>query len=83
MGLEGALNITDKMEILTNELALNKVPTTWTSVAYFSKKNLSAWFNDKLERVAQLDAWSEYLELPFCLWISGLFNPMSFLTAIM
>lgn len=83
MGLDGALNITDKMEILTNELALNKVPGTWTAVAYFSKKNLASWFTDKQDRVEQLDTWSEYLELPHCLWISGLFNPMSFLTAIM
>jgi len=47
LGLEGALNITDKMEILTNDLALNKVPGTWTAVAYFSKKSLAPWFLDK------------------------------------
>ena len=35
------------------------------------------------ERVAQLVNWSEALETPPVVWISGLFNPMSYLTAIM
>ena len=34
-------------------------------------------------RVAQLQTWSSDLVTPKSLWISGLFNPMSFLTAIM
>lgn len=35
------------------------------------------------ERVEQLAGWSEALETPPVVWISGLFNPMSYLTAIM
>ena len=35
------------------------------------------------ERVAQLVIWAEALETPPVVWISGLFNPMSYLTAIM
>ena len=44
---------------------------------------MGPWFNDMLDRCQQLSKWSENLELPTPLWISGLFNPMSFLTAIM
>jgi dynein heavy chain len=36
-----------------------------------------------LKRYAQLKDWTDAVKTPDCLWISGLFNPMSFLTAIM
>jgi len=34
-------------------------------------------------RVAQLTEWCDSIETPAVMWISGLFNPMSYLTAIM
>lgn len=51
LGMEGALNMTDSMEILQQCLTLNKLPATWEEVAYFSKKPLLAWFNDLLDRI--------------------------------
>lgn len=83
MGMNGQLNMTDAMENLQNCLAMNKVSDGWTKYAYFSKKSLIEWFNDLLARVNQLKEWSEELITPKSLWICGLFNPMSFLTAIM
>lgn len=83
MGMNGQLNITDAMENLQNCLALNKVSDLWTKYAYFSKKILVDWFADLLARVEQLKNWQEELITPKSLWIPGLFNPMSFLTAIM
>lgn len=71
------------MEELASQLNLNLVPGGWEKYAYFSKKNLLDWFQDMRDRVTQLTAWSEALETPFVVWISGLFNPMSYLTAIM
>jgi len=82
-GLKGTLNITDAMETLAYQLNLNIVPTFWEKCAYFSKKVLLDWFTDMRERHAQLIIWSENLETPPVVWISGLFNPMSYLTAIM
>jgi len=41
------------------------------------------WFEDLLRRIQQLTDYSEELIAPIALWISGLFNPMSYLTAIM
>jgi len=52
-------------------------------VAYPSLKTLSEWFADLCIRVQQLVDWSESAETPSVVWISGLFNPMSYLTAIM
>lgn len=40
------------------------------------------WWEDLLLRIAQLEAYQEEFIRPNSLWISGLFNPMSFLTAI-
>ena len=50
-GLKGQLNITDAMEMLSNSLALNRVPAEWTKYAYFSKKALLDWFVDLLLRI--------------------------------
>lgn len=83
LGLTGALNITDAMESLQRSLQFNKVPASWESVAYPSRKNLALWFNELIERCHQLQQWSSELETPKSLCISYLFNPMSFLTAIM
>jgi dynein heavy chain len=82
-GLKGQLNITDSMEVLSTSLALNRVPAEWEKYAYFSKKSLLDWFIDLLLRITQLTNWSTDLITPKSLWIPGLFNPMSFLTAIM
>jgi hypothetical protein len=45
MGLDGALNMTDAMEVLTHSLDLNRVPDKWGSY-YPSKKHLTNWFKD-------------------------------------
>ncbi|CAD8057207.1 unnamed protein product [Paramecium primaurelia] len=83
LGLTGALNITDQMEALSLSLQFNKVPANWEKFAYFSRKGLAAWFNDLIERTNQLAAWTQEMVTPISLCISYLFNPMSFLTAIM
>jgi len=50
LGLTGALNMTDAMEVLMRFLNFNKVPETWSKIAYYSKKLLVPWFNDLNER---------------------------------
>ena len=80
-GLKGQLNVTDSMESLARSLNLNTIPAGW--VKYFSNKSLIDWFADLLQRIEQLQTWSEDLVTPVVVWISGLFNPMSYLTAIM
>ena len=88
-GINGQLNMSQKMEDLAEALGLNEVPgrnpfhlTSWEKLAWPSRKNLPNWFNDMLKRVTQLRAWSQTLELPFSLWLPGLFNPTAFLTAV-
>lgn len=82
-GMKGSLNITENMEKLAHSMYVNQVPALWEKYAYASKKELLVWYDDLLERIAQLEEYSEELIAPISLWISGLFNPMSYLTAIM
>jgi dynein heavy chain len=83
MGLSGALNITDQMEDLMQSLGLNKVFTNWEKLAYPSLKPLSSWMTDLVLRANQLLEWTSTLQAPKSAWIAGLFNPMSYLTAVM
>merc|ERR1711998_184773 len=83
LGLEGALNISDAMEAMGNALALNRVPAGWAKWAYASLKPLGDWFINMVQRVDQLVDWTENMRTPKTLWLSGLFNPMAFVTAVM
>lgn len=82
LGLKGDLNMTDNMEYLSTCLMLNRVPTNW-GVFYHSKKPLASWFEDLKARKEQLDEWSIDFNILDSTCLSYLFNPMSFLTAIM
>jgi dynein heavy chain len=83
MGLSGALNITDQMEDLIRSMSINKVFGNWEKLAFPSLKPLSSWMTDLSQRAAQLADWTTNLQAPKSVWISGLFNPMSYLTAVM
>jgi len=83
LGLDGALNFSDAMDELSKALMLNRVPGNWAKYAYASLKALGDWFINLLARVAQLVQWTEEMKTPKSLWLSGLFNPMAFVTAIM
>eukprot|EP00929_Paragymnodinium_shiwhaense_P077089 TRINITY_DN3967_c2_g1_i1.p1 TRINITY_DN3967_c2_g1~~TRINITY_DN3967_c2_g1_i1.p1 ORF type:complete len:3070 (-),score=1029.42 TRINITY_DN3967_c2_g1_i1:156-9119(-) len=83
LGITGALNVTDKMEQLAKDLIANKVTAGWMAVAYPCLKSLSAWFADLCLRVEQLVVWTTTLQLLKSVWLSGLFNSMSFLTSNM
>eukprot|EP00049_Salpingoeca_infusionum_P001275 m.46981 g.46981 ORF g.46981 m.46981 type:complete len:4526 (+) comp10948_c0_seq2:170-13747(+) len=83
LGLKGELTITEAMEELSIALEFGKVPPTWESKAYPSTKPLGPWYADLLERIKFLEAWSNDFALPAVVWLGGLFNPQSFLTAIL
>ena len=83
LGLAGSLNMSDSMEELLVSLRFNRVPPGWAKHAYPSLKGLAMWFEDLLLRVIQLTEWSASLETPISVWITGLFNPMAYITAIL
>ncbi|KAM3917468.1 dynein axonemal heavy chain 11-like [Leptodactylus fuscus] len=83
LGLKGELAISSEMEQLQSALFFDNVPDTWMKLAYPSTYNLAQWYSDLLLRCRELDAWTQDLCLPSVVWISGFFNPQSFLTAVM
>jgi dynein heavy chain, axonemal len=83
-GYKGELAMTEAMEEVAQSLAINRVPKRWETAAYASLRPLGSWLADLNNRISQLNDWSSSLgELPIVTWISGLFNPQSFLTVIL
>ncbi|CAD7689680.1 unnamed protein product [Nyctereutes procyonoides] len=83
LGLKGELTMTSDMETLQNALYLDIVPESWTRRAYPSTAGLGTWFLDLLNRIKELEAWIGDFAMPSTVWLTGFFNPQSFLTAIM
>uniref|UniRef100_A0A8C5QHE5 Dynein axonemal heavy chain 11 n=1 Tax=Leptobrachium leishanense TaxID=445787 RepID=A0A8C5QHE5_9ANUR len=83
LGLKGELTTSPDMEALQLALYYDNVPASWTKLAYPSTFGLALWVNDLLLRCRELDMWTQDLVLPAVVWLSGFFNPQSFLTAIM
>ncbi|KAH8251731.1 hypothetical protein KR038_005556 [Drosophila bunnanda] len=83
LGLRGELTITQEMERLDHAIFYDHVPGAWARLAYPSMLGLQAWFADLLHRLKELAGWLNDFKLPCAIWLGGLFNPQSFLTAIM
>jgi len=82
MGLAGELTISEAMDALMMAIYANRVPESWVKLAYASLRPLMPWWKNLLDRHKQLQEWSAELSLPNSVWLSGLFNPSSFLTAV-
>jgi dynein heavy chain len=89
-GLKGQLNISQPMEDLIKAININQWPgrnpfsaCRWESKAWPSMKNLLSQYADMLLRCEQLSRWSSTLITPHSVWLPGLFNPTSYLTAVM
>uniref|UniRef100_A0A8C0IKH9 Dynein axonemal heavy chain 11 n=1 Tax=Chelonoidis abingdonii TaxID=106734 RepID=A0A8C0IKH9_CHEAB len=68
LSLKGELTFSPDMEAQQSALLYDSVPDAWTSTLP--------------NNVTQLDTWTQDLVLPAVVWLSGFFNPQSFLTAI-
>lgn len=87
LGLDGALNMSERMEELAKGIATNSVPARWMSAMSTRIQevfSLSTWFEDVRRRVEQLKAWTAgTVVTPHSVWLPGLFNPKAFITAVM
>eukprot|EP00976_Prorocentrum_cordatum_P058200 1172146-Prorocentrum_minimum.AAC.1 len=83
LGLKGDLTMSEPMEKIMNALANDAVPFGWEKLAYPSLRPLGSWMLNLLQRVQQLLDWTADLSILKTTWLSGLFNPQSFLTAVM
>jgi dynein heavy chain len=82
LALKGEAVATAETEAALSSILRNTVPEIWLKKSYPSVKPLSSWIEDLKERTAMLDRWIELGTKPAVVWISGLFFPQSFLTAI-
>ena len=83
LALNGELTPTEKMEQTIESLVLERVPVTWTELAYPSCRSLTSWLVNLQARVEQLNSWKdEPTTVPKITNIARLFNPQSFLTAV-
>ena len=83
LGLKGDLTMSEPMERLMKAMATDAVPASWRNLAYPSLRPLGSWLQNMLMRTQQLVEWTAELGVPKVVWLSGLFNPQSFLTAVM
>jgi dynein heavy chain, axonemal len=83
LGLRGDLTMSEPMEKLMHALASDTVPSSWRNLAYPSLRPLGSWLVNVQARAHQLTEWTADLSVPKVVWLSGLFNPQSFLTAVM
>ncbi|VDL18993.1 unnamed protein product [Hymenolepis diminuta] len=84
LGLKGELTISAEMDALQNALFFDTVPNSWAARAYPSLYSLGLWYADLIARARELEIWvADFSSLPSAIWLGGLFNPQSLLTAIM
>jgi len=83
LGLKGDLTMSEPMEKIMNALSGDRVPAGWEKLAYPSLRPLGSWLVNLLQRVQQLNDWTADMAILKTTWLSGLFNPQSFLTAVM
>lgn len=84
LGLKGELTISAEMDALQNALFFDTVPNSWAARAYPSLYSLGLWYADLIARARELEIWvTDFSSLPSAIWLGGLFNPQSLLTAIM
>uniref|UniRef100_A0A672GEB4 Dynein axonemal heavy chain 11 n=1 Tax=Salarias fasciatus TaxID=181472 RepID=A0A672GEB4_SALFA len=83
LGLKGELTISSSMEALQAALFTDSVPDSWARLGYPSTKTLAQWVNDLISSCHELDSWTQDFVLPAVVWLSGLFNPQTFLTAVL
>ncbi|MAD34276.1 MAG: hypothetical protein CMJ88_11040 [Planctomycetes bacterium] len=83
LGFAGELTMSEKMDALMVALYMDKVPASWARWAWPSLRALTPWLGNFMARLQQLEEWSNNpAEIPKVTWLSGLYNPQSFLTAI-
>jgi dynein heavy chain len=80
--IKGLIVMTGDLDSMFQALLNNQVPDLWKKVAYPSLKPCSSFFADFLLRVEFCRDWVEQ-GIPSAFWVSALFFPQGFLTAIL
>jgi len=79
--LVGEIGMSSDLDNLANTMFNGGVPPEWLKFAPQTLKNLVGWIEHFLRRHKQYKAWDE-VEEPKVIWLSGLHEPASYLTAL-
>jgi len=80
---KGELTRTEAMEVLMEQIYMNRVPAVWMKLSFETTRGLGSWLDNIKQRLEQLNAWKETPEKePAITFLNRLYNPRSFLTAV-
>lgn len=79
--LVGEIGMSSALDNLANTMYNGGVPPDWLKFAPQTLKNLVGWIEHFLRRHKQYKHWDE-VEEPKVIWLSGLHEPASYLTAL-
>ncbi|KAG2382028.1 hypothetical protein C9374_005820 [Naegleria lovaniensis] len=80
--LAGEIGMSEELEHLSNAINIGVVPKLWKDYAPQTKLNLSSWLEYFKERHKQYVEWIRTGEDPVVIWLSGLHEPVSYITAL-
>jgi dynein heavy chain len=84
LGFKGELQMSEQMEDIADALWKEKLPMWWVKLGFPTTRPLKSWRVNLQERCVQLDDWiNDPFSIPKVVDVSKLFNPQSFLTAVM
>jgi dynein heavy chain len=80
--IKGEIVMSADLDLMYSALLNNSVPTLWSRVSYPSLKPLASWIADLQARILFIAEWLIQGK-PNAYWLSGLFFPQGFLTAVL
>jgi dynein heavy chain len=80
--IKGEVVMSGELDAMYTSLLNNQVPKLWESASYPSLKPLAPWIEDFHKRVEFINFWNNE-GVPLSFWMSGMFFPQGFLTAVL
>jgi dynein heavy chain len=80
--IKGEVVMSATLEAMYTAFTVNRVPENWHKGGYLSRKPLSSWFDDTVNRIEFLRDWNDNAQ-PLAFWLPGLFFPQGFLTGVL
>lgn len=83
LGLRGDLSMSEEMDAMVAALSADRIPSRWAALSSPSLRPLRSWIQNLTACHTQLVEWAVHpSSLPPVVWLPGLFDPMSLLTAV-
>ena len=74
--------MTPQSKCVYDSISTDRIPKQWQKISYPSVKCFASYLNDFCDRLKWIQHWWSTGQTPDRYWLSALFRPCSFLTAI-